>query len=175
MDKLKFGSFVWPNNPESIRVKNTKNIKAFDAPYKGRVLQNYGPSARVVTGEGEFYGNGALVNYFKLYGMFKDDAPHQLDIPGFTRMGAYLTQLDFVGEPGPGIVRYTFTFTEDIFAELAPFGPPEFEVTVAAGDTLWSIAKEYNVSFERLVELNPSVTDPYRLPAGSVIILMERS
>lgn len=82
MDKLKFATFTWPNNPTNMTLKCTKNLKDFFIPNSGANLQNYGQSARILSGEGEFYGTSAFVSFFKLYNLFKESAPKELYIPG---------------------------------------------------------------------------------------------
>ncbi len=171
MDRLRFGRFVWPNNPTNTKMKCAKNIESFNIPYTGSLMQNYGGIARVFTGEGEFHGSSALLNFFRLYSLFREDGSKQLYVPGFANYAAYFTEYNFIGEPGPGIVKYTFTFVEDVFTDAEYTEPIVAEITAASGDTLWSLSAEYGVPFQYLVELNPLISDPMDLPEGSVIFL----
>ena len=170
MDKLKFATFTWPNNPTNMTLKCTKNLKDFFIPNSGANLQNYGQSARILSGEGEFYGTSAFVSFFKLYNLFKESAPKELYIPGFATYCAYFSEFSMLGEPGPQSVKYSFTFIEDVFTKATYSGPNQDTATTLNGSTIWTISNAYNIPVEKLIELNPSINDAI-LPAGKELTL----
>ncbi len=168
MKKLIFGSFTWPNNPTKMTFKCTKNLKDFFIPNKGDQLQSFGQNARILTGEGEFFGTTAFVSYFRIYSLFEAGIPKDLFVPGFANYMAYLTEFNLVGEPGPETVKYTFTFIEDVFSPSTPYYPPVSTVTAQQGDTLWSISNAYGVSVYDLVKLNPTIKDTVLTPGKEI-------
>ena len=170
MDKLRFATFTWPNNPTNMTLKCTKNLKDFFVPNNGTNLQNYGQSARILSGEGEFFSTSAFVSYFKLFNLFKDNTPKELYIPGFVTYSAYFSEFTLLGEPGPESIKYSFTFVEDIFTEIEHSGPNSDTASTFNGTTIWAISNAYNIAVETLIELNPSITDAV-LPPNKELIL----
>lgn len=170
MQTLTFGTFSWPNNPSKLNLKFAKNLKDFYIPFNGTQLQNYGNSARILTGEGEFYGTSAFVSFFKLYDMFEENVPKDLFVPGFTNFSAYFSELNFIGEPGPECVKYSFTFIEDVFTKATSYTPSQDSYVTAQGDNLWDISSAFAISIEDLIRLNPSITDTI-MPGGKELDL----
>jgi murein DD-endopeptidase MepM/ murein hydrolase activator NlpD len=45
-----------------------------------------------------------------------------------------------------------------------------YQYIIQPGDTLWSIAEEYDLTVDEIVDLNPGI-DPYNLQVGQAIVL----
>ena len=87
-----------------------------------------------------------------------------LSIPEFTVMNAYFTSFSVIGEATDNLIRYSFTFTEvmDTTREKSPK-----TVHIASdGESLWDIAYKYDITVEKLLELNPELKHPFDVTEG---------
>ena len=58
MLRMRFGSFVWPNNPRTYTISCKRQTAVHKVPMGGFVVQDLGRTATVMKGEGEFFGAG---------------------------------------------------------------------------------------------------------------------
>ena len=83
----------------------------------------------------------------------------------------YFTRLELTQEPRSDYVAYAFEFTEtrgyDSGAQRKSAAGERY--TVAAGDTLWSIAVRFGTDTATLLEKNPQIADPNELRAGQEV------
>ena len=99
---------------------------------------------------------------------------------------AYFTGLKLEQEPLPDYVRYSFEFREryDGYREELSAAEKAGEVplhafaagreqscTVAGGDTLWGIAKRYDVAMEKLLRANPGIKNPNLVRIGDRVVI----
>ena len=56
MLRMRFGSFVWPNNPRTYTISCKRQTAVHKVPMGGFVVQDLGRTATVMKGEGEFFG-----------------------------------------------------------------------------------------------------------------------
>ena len=55
MLRMRFGSFVWPNNPRTYTISCKRQTAVHKVPMGGFVVQDLGRTATVMKGEGEFF------------------------------------------------------------------------------------------------------------------------
>jgi LysM repeat protein len=72
---------------------------------------------------------------------------------------------DFISEYDPAEIPEDFS---DYFAEN-----PTFDYTIQEGDTLSEIAEANHTSIERLMELNPQISDPNMIYTGDQLVIPE--
>jgi len=81
-----------------------------------------------------------------------------------------MTSLVVTSQPGPDRLEYTFEFIQTEANE--EYGYPDYSShTVSEGENLFSIASLYSLSYEHLINNNPSITDPFNLTVGMRIKL----
>ena len=112
---MQYGNFLFPLRPETLQVKFCREVRE-TVPDGEAVtvtsVQDLGPRARVVTGEGIFKGDGAAQTFAALAATM--DSAKLLVIPGVGQWTAYLSELTYRGEPGTDAVAYDFRFVEAI-------------------------------------------------------------
>lgn len=193
---MRFKDYTWPHNPEIYTVEHRKRVVAHPVPFGRCVLQDLGGNYRVLRGEGAFAGAGAYEEFKRLAEVFRENGPGVLVHPVWSAERAYFVELQVTEEPLPDYVRYRFTFwedwsgydgglTENDDGGTAPWngewddglgdGTNKAEerysvlYTVAKGDTLWGIAKQYGVSLERLIAANPQIKNPNLILPGDEV------
>ena len=184
---MRYKNFTWPHNPKTYEVKYQRRLAVNPIPFGGYTAEDMGVSLRIIRGEGEFAGEGAYDSFKRLAALFADGTPGVLVHPVWQSENAYFTALDLLQEPREDYVRYTFEFAvcyekkADMIAEIVPEATiptpkttPDSERKahiVRKGDTLWAIARDNGMSLERLISLNPQISNPNKIYAGDKVYL----
>ncbi|MBR5261742.1 MAG: LysM peptidoglycan-binding domain-containing protein [Oscillospiraceae bacterium] len=175
---MKFKDYVWPHNPKVYEIRFKKDIVSHRVPFGLYVLQNTGRSHRVLRGEGEFSGEGAYMQFRELGNVFYDSTPGTLVHPLWMTTKAYFASLELVQEPREDYVKYSFEFWEcydgydTAFKRISVNNDDETSeqesrpavaepkyYTVKNGDTMSGIAMTHSMTLEKLIELNPQVSN----------------
>ena len=112
MNKMSFGSYTWPENPETY-----EEIALRDALYTKNdagetVYAGLGPVRRTMTGSGVFTGSSAYANYKALAALVSQTTAAALNHPVWGERSAYLMEVRSTLEPREDYVAYRFTFRE---------------------------------------------------------------
>ena len=150
---MRFQDYTWKHNPKTIQVACRREIKEWKLPGQGNLLQDLGPGKRIVTGEGELFGEDCLLQFRTLAALCEQGGTGLLILPDSTGFEASLVSLTMAGQAGPDIVGYRFEFWEQV------------------GETLWDISKLYGISISELARRNPNVKRPDQLAAGEKVAL----
>lgn len=161
---------------------------AHKVPYGRYCLQDLGPAQRVMRGEGEFVGEGAYEEFKKLATVFYTSGPGLLVHPVWQCSNAYFVELSLRQEPRADYVRYTFAFWEGYDGQSTTLKEQRRETaaaggtgarseeksqgvwhTVARGDSLWALARQYGVSLAELIALNPQIRNPNLIYVGQKV------
>ena len=153
---MRFQDYTWKHNPKTIQVACRREIKEWKLPGQGNLLQDLGPGKRIVTGEGELFGEDCLLQFRTLAALCEQGGTGLLILPDSTGFEASLVSLTMAGQAGPDIVGYRFEFWDHIVQE---------------GETLWDISKLYGISISELARRNPNVKRPDQLAAGEKVAL----
>lgn len=115
LSKIKYKKFRFPYNPATSTYKIGRSYVEHKYPeLMGNELEDFGPNACVITGEGEFFGNKAYSNWRKLLKEFKKSGVGNVSHPVFTDITrGLMTSLQASLEPRPNYVRYTFEIVAD--------------------------------------------------------------
>lgn len=180
LEAMRYKDFVWPHNPRIYTIDYTRKLSEAEVPYGRYVMQDMGFTRRVLRGQGEFVGERAYEDFKKLASVFYQAGPGMLTHPVWQTASAYFTQLSLRQEPRRDYVSYSFEFREE-YGEydtgLKEVAPPREESggvvpdqavwhTVARGETLWGIAREYGVDLNEVIHLNPQLRNPNLLMVG---------
>lgn len=171
---MRFGSFVWPNNPRTYSLSCRRQTAVHKIPMGGFVVQDLGQTATVMKGEGEFFGARAYETFQALEAVFQKGGRETLVHPLWKTAGAYFTELELTQEPRDDYVAYRFTFCEAPGAAQeeqeaqneAQAGGKRY-CELRAGQTLWSVAASYGLSMTQLLQLNPQIERPNSAAAGT--------
>ena len=171
---MRFGAFVWPNNPRTYTLSCKRQTAVHKIPMGGYTVQDLGRTAMVMQGEGEFFGTRAYDTFQELLAVFRKGGCQTLVHPVWQTANAYFTELELTQEPRDDYVAYRFAFCE------APDGAgtsvSEGENALAAGkrfcelgagQTLWAISAAYGLSMAALLRLNPQIAKPNDVAAGT--------
>lgn len=182
---MRYKEFTWPYNPEIYSVEYRRQVAAHKVPFGRCVLQDLGCTYRILRGEGTFAGNDAYHRFRQLAEVFQEDGPGLLVHPVWQAERAYFVELKAIEKPLPDYVRYSFTFWEDWDgydggltenddggALSRPDNRAETEegsvvYIVQKGDTLWGIAKRYQVALTALIAANPQIKNPNLIYVGN--------
>ena len=99
MLRMRFGSFVWPNNPRTYTISCKRQTAVHKVPMGGFVVQDLGRTATVMKGEGEFFGADAYSTFLELLAVFQKGGRGTLVHPVWQTAGAYFTELELTQEP----------------------------------------------------------------------------
>ena len=188
---MRYKEFTWPHNPESYTVEYRRQMAAHKVPFGRCVLQDLGYTYRVLKGEGVFTGNDAYRQFQELAAVFQESGPGLLVHPVWQAERAYFVELKVTEEPLPDYVRYSFTFWEDwngysggltasddggalsgTGSRTAAAESAAAETyTVRKGDTLWGIAKRYDVTLAALIAANPQIKNPNLIYPGDKVLI----
>lgn len=183
---MRFKDYVWPHNPKIYEITYERVIAVDKIPFGRYHMQNMGISFRKLRGEGEFVGKNAYDEFKKLATVFYEDSPGILIHPVWQVSKAYFAALELHQEPRAEYVSYTFEFWEDyenysggLTSSVNPDGgtsdtartQQKKQYLVVSGDTMWDIALENALSLDRLIALNPQISNPSLIYPGDTIYL----
>ncbi|MFR1050793.1 MAG: LysM peptidoglycan-binding domain-containing protein [Lachnospirales bacterium] len=185
---MRYKNYVWPHNPRVYSIEYQRAMGVHKVPFGRYHLQDLGPTRRVMKGEGEFVGEGAYREFQKLASVFYSDGPGVLVHPVWQAARAYFVELSLEQEPRENYVRYTFTFWEtyegygacartagtggngqSTAAAAASAGDEKVWHTVVRGESLWRIARDYDLALAELIALNPQIKNPNLICAGEKV------
>ena len=179
---MRYKNYVWPHNPRVYTIEYERVMVGNKVPYGLYHLQDLGRARRVMRGEGEFVGPEAYAQFGALANTFYDPGAGELIHPLWQTARAHFVELSLKQEPRPDYVSYTFTFWEDVeyydtrlgtqHSETGEDGQPVAEQvkhTVIKGDTLWAIAKRYDTTLEKILQLNPQIKNPSLIRVGQEV------
>lgn len=160
MLKMRYGSFVWPNNPRTYTLSCKRQTAVHKIPMGGFVVQDLGRNAAVLCGEGEFFGKDAYAAFQELLTVFEAGGARLLVHPLWQTAGAYFTELALTQEPRDEYVAYRFEFCEAPDGGLTQTGRAATQSAgkksceLAAGQTLWALCESLGMSMTALLQLN---------------------
>lgn len=172
ISRMRYKDYVWPYNPEVLKIERAKNISEIKIPYQLNCLQDLGCGGRIVTGSGCFSGAGCMEEFERLVTVFSLDGGGLLYVPGMEPFSALFVSLSLKGKDGPDCVRYEFRFLEGGDAKKETSLVKSGEVFVCTGEqSLWDIAVLFGTDVDTLRENNPQIEWPNDLPAGEKVAL----
>ncbi len=171
MLRMRFGSFVWPNNPRTYTISCKRQTAVHKIPMGGFAVQDLGRTATVMQGEGEFFGAGAYDTFQELLSVFQKGGQQMLVHPVWQTASAYFTELTLTQEPRDDYLAYRFTFCEAPGAAEEAAGDEETNgrrfYELREGQTLWTVSNAYGLSMTELLRLNPQIAKPNEVQSGT--------
>ena len=171
---MKCKTFTGPNDPRTCRLQASRATALHKYPGGTYRLEDLGVKQRILTGEGEFFGNMAYTDMDQLIRVYEEPGEGLLIHPLIRLRKMMFTELEILEEPRAWYVAYRFTFTEcDTEEYSASRQKPGSSGSYIAqpGDTLYAISMRSSVPLTRLLVLNPEIKNPNVLTAGQVVRL----
>lgn len=111
MNRMSFGTYAFPYNPESLKISHTRRIVTRFSPLCGSLVEDYGLEPIRVSGEGEFFGASAETEFTALVEVFKTEGKRNLIVGGET-LSAYFESLTVIRGAESRAIRFHFEFVE---------------------------------------------------------------
>ena len=110
MDRIQFGTFTWPLNPEVFHMEYLREPRYVTS--SGSVkFAGMSPLKRTVSGSGYFFGQDAHTDV-NVLAKLSDGTPRIFSHTKFGEMNGYLTSVEFTQEPREEHISYSFVFRE---------------------------------------------------------------
>lgn len=172
MLNMRYKSFVWPNNPYACKLSTSRELVTHRFPGRGCGLEDLGKNIRVLTGEGEFFGENAYETMKELLAVFYEGGTGVLVHPVVDMNRAWFQELELLQEPRADYVKYRFSFWEDGDSGVAQQGTKTSgNHSVQAGENLWQIAELYGTTVENLLTANGWIQNPNSLTVGRMVVI----
>lgn len=168
---MSYRDYVWPQNPENIRLDRVRSTAEFRIPGGSGVVQENGFAPRKAAGGGRFCGAGCAEEFTRLSAVFAAGGSGMLRLPGEKPFQAVFSSLVMKGIPRPGCVEYEFVFLEDASSAGKNSGEPPRVYVCAGGENLWEIANRFGTDIDTLRTRNPQMEAPDRLSTGDRIVI----
>ncbi len=167
--KMRYKSFVWPNNPETYTLQCARTTVVHKIPFGGSMVQDLGDACTILRGNGEFFGAGAYDTFRRLQKVFSGGGAGVLFHPILKSKRAYFTKLELTQKPCADHVAYSFEFccTEET-AQADEAKNAERWHVVSAGETVWSVCADFDIPVQEFVKLNPHIGD-----VGTIVVGQE--
>ncbi len=155
--KMSYKNFIFPVNPYVIHISHQRNITEHKIPFEQNMISDMGKNARIITGEGEFFGTDCISDFHRLENVFHSDGGGMLYIPSQKPVYAVFDKLELVAQDTENVVKYTFRFTESFDKNKNSV----WETCISDGvKCLWDYAYKYGIDIETLVKANPDILRP---------------
>ena len=79
--KMSYKDFIFPVNPRTITIRTDRHVALSAVPGGSDVVSDLGSGARIVSGEGEFFGEGAVQSFLRLRQVMNSGGGGMLYIP----------------------------------------------------------------------------------------------
>lgn len=169
MAQFSFKGESFPYFPKEIKLSASKRLSPVSLAFGGTVMQQLGREPMEISGSGELTGDLGT-EFARLHRLFLQSDSGVLQLPGFSPIRCYFTALEGIGQSGPAVLEYRFTFLEDPDYASALTAGTNYAL-VQEGETLYTLAKRLGVDAAKLIAANPDITDPLSPERGSVVWL----
>lgn len=110
MDRIQFGNYIWPLNPEVFHMEYLREPRYVTSGGSVK-FAGMSPLKRTVSGSGYFIGEEAYTDINTLAKLC-DGTPRTFSHTKFGEMNGYLTSVEFTQEPREEHISYSFVFRE---------------------------------------------------------------
>lgn len=155
-NKMCFCGYIWNNNPSNVKIEHTRLFNDDIIPYSKSVLQDVAIKRRIISGNGEFFGENCFEQFNKLYEIFEKGQSGILYIPNIININAKLYSLEVTKTNIKDVIEYKFIFWEDYCINNLSNN----SFVTAQNECLWDIANKLNINIDNLIALNPSIKRP---------------
>lgn len=109
---LQLGDFIWPNDPETLRVTYLRKVDIEAAEDGLWTVTNVARMGRSFEGEGLFFGENAYESFRSLAQYLYSGEKVTLVHPQWTKANVLLTELEVTEECRKNVLHYRFRLVE---------------------------------------------------------------
>lgn len=115
MDRMQFGSYLFPHNPRTIQVETAQKAAQLFLPRTGGRIQPLGPQCRRITCKGELFSDNpqATLKELSALAAAADGEVKTLFLPTGEALFALLEQLTYTADGDGRVIAYTAVFLEE--------------------------------------------------------------
>lgn len=172
MIALRYKSYIWKRNPDTLKLERAQNLKQLTLPFAGQVVQDLGTKKRVISGTGRFLGENALKQFQELADVCAEEGGGALYLPGMEPLLVRPLSLEMKGQVEEHAVSYAFSFLEDEKALPQSTVLLQKEYVCKGGESLWDVADQFQIAIEELIRKNTWVKYINQLPKGKKVVLV---
>ena len=167
--KMSYKNFIFPVNPYIIHISHAKKSVEHKIPLARNIVCDLGENARIITGEGEFFGTNCMNDFDRLESIFHSKGGGMLYIPSQKPVYAVFDKLELIAQDTENVVKYTFRFIESFDRNKNNVS----ETCISDGiKCLWDHSYEHGIDIETLVKANPDILRPdIPIPHGKAVKL----
>ena len=154
--KMSFKKYVFPVNPSVIKVIHRHRTAEHKIPYGLSNIQDLGDEGRIISGEGEFYGENCVNDFMQLKSVMAKGGGGMLYIPSQSPIYAVFENLELICSDIEDVVRYSFRFVES----FENINQTERCIHGDGKSCLWDISYRYGIDIDSLVLMNPHIRRP---------------
>ena len=167
--KMSYKNFIFPVNPYVIHISHAKKSVEHKIPLARNIVCDLGENARIITGEGEFFGTNCMNDFDRLESIFHSKGGGMLYIPSQKPVYAVFDKLELIAQDTENVVKYTFRFIESFDRNKNNVS----ETCISDGiKCLWDHSYEHGIDIETLVKANPDILRPdIPIPHGKAVKL----
>lgn len=166
--KMKFRDFTFPSNPSVIKSTLSSNYNSEPVLGFNSVVENISVNPTVITGNGEFFGDGALEACTYLQRLLREKTSGWLIAPAISPLKAFLTDFEWEKNSKNKSCVYSFKFVEEC-GEKQEREKMSF-VNARQGQNAFDIAYENGVSVDDIMRLNQLKT-PFDIQENDRVVL----
>lgn len=167
--RMSYRNFIFPVNPSVIRITHARTVSQHKIPYSKSAVSDLGEQARIISGEGEFFGINCLSDFERLKEVFSSGGGGILYLPSQKPIYAFFESLELIGEDVGNFIKYSFRFVESFDGQT----DSSVHHCIADGlHSLWDYSYRYGMNIETLVRLNKDIRRPDSpVPRGKKVFL----
>lgn len=109
---MQFGTFIWPNDPEILRMKFQRKVVLEEGGNGIWSIVSNTRMGRTYECEGVFYGSNAYSSVQALASLHIAGNPALLTHPQWDTVNALLSEMEVTEGPGENLLKYKLTFIE---------------------------------------------------------------
>ncbi len=155
--KMSYKDYVFPVNPSVIKISHGRKIAKTNIPDGYDTVSDMGSSYRIISGEGEFFGEKCVDDFLALKAVMDKGGGGMLYLPSQKPVYAMFEELELIAEDCEGVIRYKFKFIESFEKHFSE----RYLYCYGNGcDCLWDISYKYGIHIDILTEFNPHIKRP---------------
>lgn len=162
---MRYMGYTWHHNPKSLQIESSKRVVRLSFPFADDMVQLLKDKPQRISGVGQLYGEDCLLQYQKLYELYKKGEDGILCLPMLAPLYACFESLSLVADDKKDVVTYKFSFSN--IRNTVESQQLHRSVTAIEDDTLWDIACRTNTDIDTLIKLNTHIMFINDIKAGT--------
>lgn len=183
---MRFKDYIFPNNPETCQLICERSVGRHKYPERpGEEMEDLDPDAMILSGNGEFVGPFAYLEWQKLFAVYESKGPGLMVHPIYPLKEMIFKKLETKLEPRKFHVAFSFEFWEHrpLIPAITKVPPEKAGTSTSSsntakrthkfkkGETLWALSKKYYGTHAKasFLQQHNKIRDPKKIPIGLVI------